>query len=73
MDSINKNAERERQEVFPCALSPELCATSCPDLSLTERRYAYAKIAFFYNSGSGPTDATSSARVINLTLLHWSM
>ena len=38
MDSINKNAERERQEVFPCALSPELCATYCPDLSLTERR-----------------------------------
>ena len=38
MDTINKNAEREGQEVFPCALSPELCATYCPDLSLTERR-----------------------------------
>jgi len=53
MDSINKNAEREGQEVFPCALSPELCATSCPDLSLTERGRAHAKIIIIRDSGCG--------------------
>ncbi len=31
--------EREGQDAFLCALSFKLCATSCPDLSITERRY----------------------------------
>ncbi len=34
-----------------------LCATSCPDLSLTERRCKDAKIRIFYNHGC-ETDIT---------------
>lgn len=48
------NYEREGQEAFLCALSPELCAiTSCPDLSLTERGCTHAKIMIFRDSNHG--------------------
>lgn len=65
MNSLKENL-KEKSGKLLYALCSELCANALrPGLSLTERRYAYAKITSFRNSGSGP-DAPSSISVIDL-------